>query len=128
MEGLIRVWNPVEKEMIYNLHSNEAESNVRVIIESGKVKAYFLNEQGDWVETKPLFYSGCLGREGKRGKCIYQGDKLKIDDKFLRDREFVVIFEEGCFGFRDGLRGFVLLSMVESTLITVVGHIYEDQE
>lgn len=121
MEWLFRVWNPSTKTMVYNVNEINLGNNVVANIEDGKLVVQFIKEEEsniNWITTKPQFYSGMNDMNSKK---IFANDIIEVNDKFLRGKRLKVIFDNGCFGFKDGIR-FIPLYRYEWTLIKVIGN------
>ena len=84
----------------------------------------------DFVEVDPATVGQFIGHKDKNGVEIYKGDKFKIVGYCVRGP---VVFEKGCFGYRDLTDTFTPLAIKNGNYtgkmsdIEVIGNIHDEE-
>ena len=84
----------------------------------------------DMIEVDPATVGQFIGHKDKNGVEIYKGDKFKIVGYCVRGP---VVFEKGCFGYRDLTDTFTPLAIKNGNYtgkmsdIEVIGNIHDEE-
>ena len=110
-----RVWDSDNNVFDY-IDLTDIEETIRVL---DSYENYFWS---DYFKDKPEYLMQCTGLKDKNGKLIYEGDIVKIYDRFI-DK---IIFHKGCFCVSKG--SYNQATYWKHDTLEVIGNIYENKE